>query len=74
MSPMPRFPETQPQHKNLPFLRPKSMSKFFCFAANGPISREFRSENAHVALFCPGLSGYTPLFVPHSLQIGFIFA
>jgi hypothetical protein len=26
------------------------MSNFFCFAANGPIWGEFRSENAHVAL------------------------
>ena len=50
------------------------MSKIFCFATNGPIWVEFRSENAHVALFCPGLSGYTPLFVPHSTQIGLIFA
>jgi hypothetical protein len=26
------------------------MSKIFCFAANGPIWSEFRSENAHVAM------------------------
>ena len=33
------------------------MSKIFCFAANGPIWGEFRSENAHVALTCPRLVG-----------------
>ncbi|AEE53402.1 hypothetical protein Halhy_5578 [Haliscomenobacter hydrossis DSM 1100] len=41
------------------------MSKIFCFAANGPIEGEFRSENAHVALLHSAFRASFTLNRPH---------